>query len=155
MSHVTCDVSRVTCLVSHVFFLLVFFLLLFFGQSGEDYWWRVCYQRGLPRLVHMPPWSAMYLLSGLCHLSYQAGICLASLSLWVMLQLRISIICICGPVLRFFWDNALQFIKKVIAICFGLKNNMKNTWKVWHFLFQLVSSHTPHTDMYTVAYFSV
>ena len=34
-----CHMSRVTC---HIFF---------FGQSGEAYWWRVCYQRGLPRLV--------------------------------------------------------------------------------------------------------
>ena len=43
MSHITCHVSHVTC---H------FFLFLFFsGQSGEAYWWRVCYQRGLPRLV--------------------------------------------------------------------------------------------------------
>ena len=25
--------------------------ILFFGQSGEASWWRVCYQRGLPRLV--------------------------------------------------------------------------------------------------------
>ena len=34
--------SYVTC---HIFFLL------FFGQTGEAYWWRVCCQRGLPRLV--------------------------------------------------------------------------------------------------------
>ena len=32
-----CHVSRVTCHVS---------------QSGEAYWWRVCYQRGLPHLVY-------------------------------------------------------------------------------------------------------
>ena len=31
--------SQVTCHMSHFFF---------FGQSGEAYWWRVCYQRGLP-----------------------------------------------------------------------------------------------------------
>ena len=42
VSRVTFHVSRVTCHMSHV---------TFFGQSGEDYWWRVCYQRGLPRLV--------------------------------------------------------------------------------------------------------
>ena len=35
--------SRVTC--------PFFFSSLFFGQSGEAYRWRVCYQRGLPRLV--------------------------------------------------------------------------------------------------------
>ena len=27
------------------------FVMFFFGQIGEAYWWRVCYQRGLPRLV--------------------------------------------------------------------------------------------------------
>ena len=27
------------------------FFCLFFGQSGLVYWWRVCYQRGLPRQV--------------------------------------------------------------------------------------------------------
>ena len=46
VSRVICHMSRVTCHVSHVVFFLVFF-----GQSGEAYWWRVCYQRGLPRLV--------------------------------------------------------------------------------------------------------
>ena len=49
MSCVTCHVSHVKC---HIFLG---------GQSGEAYWWRVCYQRGLPRLVydhlHCPlPW---------------------------------------------------------------------------------------------------
>ena len=45
MSHVTCHVSQVTCPVSHVI------IFIFFGQSGEAYRWRVCYQWGLPRLV--------------------------------------------------------------------------------------------------------
>ena len=49
MSRVTCHVSHVTCHMSHFFFFL-FFFFFFFGQSGEAYWWRVCYQRGLPRL---------------------------------------------------------------------------------------------------------
>ena len=40
-SRVTYHVSPVTYHVSHVFF----------WQSGEAYRWRVCYQRGLPRLV--------------------------------------------------------------------------------------------------------
>ena len=39
--------SHVTCHMSHV----IFFFFFFFGQIGEAYWWRVCYQRGLPRLV--------------------------------------------------------------------------------------------------------
>ena len=40
----TCHMTCVTCHMSC-------FLLLFFLQSGEAYRWRVCYQRGLPRLV--------------------------------------------------------------------------------------------------------
>ena len=42
MSSVMCRMSFVTC---------NFFLFLFYWQSGEAYWWRVCYQRGLHRLV--------------------------------------------------------------------------------------------------------
>ena len=45
---VTCHVSRVTCHVSHV---TICFSSFFFRQSGDAYRWRVCYQRGLPRLV--------------------------------------------------------------------------------------------------------
>ena len=47
MSCVTCQVSGVMCHVSHV----IFFLSSFFGKSGGASWWRVCSQRGLPRLV--------------------------------------------------------------------------------------------------------
>ena len=43
VSRVTCHLSRVKCCVSNVTF--------FFWQSGEAYRWRVCYQRGLPRLA--------------------------------------------------------------------------------------------------------
>ena len=49
MSCVTDHVSHVMCHVSHV--MNFFFLLLFFGHSGEASWWRVFYQRGLPHLV--------------------------------------------------------------------------------------------------------
>ena len=46
MSHVMCHVSGVRCHMSsvscHIFF---------FRQSGEVYWWRFCYQQGLPHLV--------------------------------------------------------------------------------------------------------
>ena len=48
MSRVRCHVSGVTCQVLHVIFFLYLF---FFLQSGGASWWRVCYQRGLPRLV--------------------------------------------------------------------------------------------------------
>ena len=49
VSRVTCHMSRVTCHVSHV--TCHIFLFIFFRQSGKVYRWRVCYQRGLPRLV--------------------------------------------------------------------------------------------------------
>ena len=49
MSCVTCHVSPVTCNLSHV--TCHIFLLLFSLQSGEASQGRVCYQRGLPRLV--------------------------------------------------------------------------------------------------------
>ena len=44
MSSVTFHMSHVTCHVLHVTFKEKI-------QSGEAYRWRVCYQRGLPRLV--------------------------------------------------------------------------------------------------------
>ena len=51
MSRVMCRMSRVMCHMSHVTCHL--FIYLFFGQTGEAYRWRVCYQRGLPRLVFL------------------------------------------------------------------------------------------------------
>ena len=51
MSCVICHVSYVTCHMSHVTCHMSFCLFLFFfGQSGGASCWRVCYQRGLPRL---------------------------------------------------------------------------------------------------------
>ena len=64
VSCVMCHVSRVTCRMSKNFFLHDFIkkkiklnkkkylLLEKNGQSGGASWWRVCYQRGLPRLVY-------------------------------------------------------------------------------------------------------
>ena len=55
VSCVTCHVSRVTCHMSkYIFFSLHFFFFLSLKQikqSGGASRWRVCYQRGLPRLV--------------------------------------------------------------------------------------------------------
>ena len=62
MSHVTCHVSHVTCHVSHVachVSVFFFFFFFFFGKSGEDYRWRVCYQRGLPRLVSIHSYMSL------------------------------------------------------------------------------------------------
>ena len=56
MSHVMCHVSCVTCHMSHVmchmsFFFFFIFSSFFFGTKWWSYRRRVCYQRGLPRLV--------------------------------------------------------------------------------------------------------
>ena len=51
VSRVTCHMSRVTCHVSHVTCHVSHFFYFFFLQSGEASQGRVCYQRGLPRLV--------------------------------------------------------------------------------------------------------
>ena len=61
VSHVMCHVSCVTCHVSRVtcHMSLFFFFFFFFGQSGEAYRWRVCYQRGLPRLVFLI-WDTLF-----------------------------------------------------------------------------------------------
>ena len=53
MSGVMCQVSGVTCHVSHVRCHTSFFGGIFFGASQL----RVCYQRGLPRLVSQPPYQ--------------------------------------------------------------------------------------------------
>ena len=45
MSHITCLMSHVLYHMSHVTFFFSFL------ESGSVSWWRVCYQRGLPRLV--------------------------------------------------------------------------------------------------------
>ena len=47
------------CHMSHLIYLYIY---LFFGQSGESYRWRACYQRGLPRLflVHSVFWSILF-----------------------------------------------------------------------------------------------
>ena len=47
--YVTCQVSGVRCHMSGLFS----FLFFFFGQSGGACLWRVCYQRGLPRLIFL------------------------------------------------------------------------------------------------------
>ena len=63
MSHVVCHVSRVTCHMScvmchisrvtcHMWHVTCDISHFFFWQSGEVYPLRVCYQRGLPRLVY-------------------------------------------------------------------------------------------------------
>ena len=48
VSYFTGHVSCVTCHMSHV---MCHFFHVFLLQSGEASWWRVCYQRGVPRLV--------------------------------------------------------------------------------------------------------
>ena len=52
MSHVTCHVSPVKKYIFHFSFLII--LQKKNGKSGGARRWRVCYQRGLPRLVTLP-----------------------------------------------------------------------------------------------------
>ena len=49
-SHVTCHKSCITCHVSHVMCHMACVACHIFFYF-EAYWWRVCYQQGLPRLV--------------------------------------------------------------------------------------------------------
>ena len=56
-----CHVSCVTCHISHV--ECIFFSL----QSCEFSQWRVCYQRGIPRLVFNRPHVAWVVYKHLCH----------------------------------------------------------------------------------------
>ena len=49
MSHVMCHILSVTCHMSHVICHVSH--VTFFLTSGEAYWWIVCYQQGLSRLV--------------------------------------------------------------------------------------------------------
>ena len=51
LSHVTCHMSPVTCHMFYLFIYFYFFSLKKKLQSGGASRWRVCYQRGLPRLV--------------------------------------------------------------------------------------------------------
>ena len=56
VSRVTCHLSPVTCHMSKIFFLTFSLLKKNYttrniGQSGGASQWRVCYQRGLTRLV--------------------------------------------------------------------------------------------------------
>ena len=51
VSRVTCHVSHVTCHLSPVTCYLKKIINIILRQRGGASWWRVCYQRGLPRLV--------------------------------------------------------------------------------------------------------
>ena len=86
-----CHVSRVTCHMSHVTCkkhiktknnnklqsggasrsrvcyqrglprLVLYLYIHIFGQGGEPICWRVCYQQGLPRLVYRLVWVAFFI----------------------------------------------------------------------------------------------
>ena len=46
-----CHMSEVMCHMSCVLFFLYFFWRGGGEQSGDTYWWRVCYQQGLNQIV--------------------------------------------------------------------------------------------------------
>ena len=52
MLRVTCNVSRVTCNI-----------IIFFLQSDEAIWWRVCYQQGLPCLISSQEMTMMHIFN--------------------------------------------------------------------------------------------
>ena len=54
VSHITYHVTHITC---HMACVTCHFIFFFSGQSGGASWWRVCYQRGLPRLVLPLDWN--------------------------------------------------------------------------------------------------
>ena len=54
MSYVLCHMSCVTCRHVSKCFVVLFFCFSFFWENGRANKWRVCYQRGLPRLVFLP-----------------------------------------------------------------------------------------------------
>ena len=73
LSRVTCHLSHVTCHLSHVkkkkitFFLfkkiyISIYTLTKIGKIGGASWWRVCYQRGLPRLVYEYPEGVLLMI---------------------------------------------------------------------------------------------
>ena len=76
MTHVTCHLSPVTCHMSHVFFSFIFF-----GKSSEASQGRVCYQRGLPRLVStnsalcLYTWQTFYLVFPQYHCILSVTLC--------------------------------------------------------------------------------
>ena len=51
MSCVTCHVSNVTCHMSHAMCHMSYFYFYFLDKEDKGYWWRVCYQQNLLRLV--------------------------------------------------------------------------------------------------------
>ena len=99
MSHVTCHMSHGTCHMSHFFFYFFFF----FGQSGEAYRWRVCYQCGLPRQVFfsLSCFSSLFSLSSLASLLFLSSLfsSLSSLSFFFLLTLPLHFIL---PILSLF-----------------------------------------------------
>ena len=74
------NVSRVMCQVLHVICHFIFYFIFFFIQSGDAYRWRVCYQRGLPRLVSIK----YYLCSHECSQCHQSNS--AAISEWLLKQ---------------------------------------------------------------------
>ena len=63
MSHVTCHMSHVTCPMSCVFFLI------FFLQFHEICRLKVCYQRGLTRLVLKKGLCIIHTIHGIFHIA--------------------------------------------------------------------------------------
>ena len=121
MSCVTCHVSRVTCHVSHVTDHFIYFF--FFGQSGEAYRLRVCYQRGLPRLVILNKLNQLEINLVLDFSFYVLGWSLSHMfmywSVYLFLSFPSSLL-----FMLIFWSSNNDHISNIIYTldCFACKN---------------------------------
>ena len=134
MLHVTCQVSHVKCHMSRVTCHMWRFFFFFFWQSGGASRWRVCYQRGLPRLV-------IYICS--VTPSFQAKYNYYSVDDW---NLKRTLIWFTSTIYIYIYSSSL-FLYKTYWICMinvpfsteglpmsiGFKKKRKNCelWFIW------------------------
>ena len=113
VSHVTCHMSHVTCHVSHVT-LQMSRVKCHMSQSGEAYRWRVCYQRGLPRLVFIASSIGSQII---CYHKF----------ITILLQFFVNKFCLSQVFLKLLCFSSLQyFCKQIFALdklCYRLKKN--------------------------------
>ena len=112
MSHVTCQVSCVTCHMSHVMCQVLHVIChishnfyFFFRQSDAAYWWRVCYQRGLPPLISQITTFRIWLLCSI-----------GGLELLKILSRKQQQYCLLKPPSDTIWGASCSLIRKRNAL---------------------------------------
>ena len=111
MSPVRCHPSPVMCQVSQVFFCS-----LFFGQGCEASRWRVCYQRGLPRLVSS---VGALLLSDCLHRPRNFNV--EMFDIFYVGCITVSLICFCLDSFKVTWTlHPLNFCHPLRKFCWPL-----------------------------------